>query len=109
MHWSSRECRQSGDISIQNSGSLKLLDKFTYLDSSVPSTESDISMHLVKAWIASDRLSIFRKSDLSDKKKGISSKQWLHQYYFTDASHRRRQNVLRKSWKGTAQEYYELY
>ena len=34
---------QRGDISILNGGSLKLVDKFTYLGSSVSSTENDIS------------------------------------------------------------------
>ena len=40
-----------------------------YFGSSVSSTESDINMHLVKAWIVIDRLSIIWKSDLSDKIK----------------------------------------
>ena len=34
---------QKGDISTQNSSSLKLVDKFTYLGSSVSSTETDIN------------------------------------------------------------------
>ena len=41
-----------------NGGSLKLEDKFMYLGSSISSTESDISMCLVKPWTAIDRLSI---------------------------------------------------
>ena len=45
------------------------MDKFTYLDSSVSSTESDINMRLEKAWTAVDRLAIIWKSDLSDKIK----------------------------------------
>ena len=47
---------QRGNISIQNSSSLKLVDKFTYLGSSVSSTETDINMQLAKAWTAIDRL-----------------------------------------------------
>ena len=35
---------QIGDISTQNGSSLKLVDKFTYLRSSVSSTETDIGM-----------------------------------------------------------------
>ena len=35
---------QSGDISTLNSRSLKLVDKFTYLGSSISSTEDDINM-----------------------------------------------------------------
>ena len=34
---------QRGDISLLNSSSLKLVDKFTCLGSSVPSTETDIN------------------------------------------------------------------
>ena len=41
---------QRRDISTQKSVSLKLLDKFTYLGSSVSSTENDIKMGLTKAW-----------------------------------------------------------
>ena len=40
---------QTGDISTLNSSSLKLVDKFAYLGSSVSSTETDINMHLAKA------------------------------------------------------------
>ena len=43
---------QTGDISIQNGNALKLVDKFTYLGSSVSSTETDIDMRLAKAWTA---------------------------------------------------------
>ena len=43
---------QTGDISTQGGSSLKLVDKFTYLGSSVSSTEKDINMRLVKAWTA---------------------------------------------------------
>ena len=46
-----------------------LLYKFTYLRSSVSSTEKDIDTRLTKAWTAIDRLSIIRKSDLTDKMK----------------------------------------
>ena len=60
---------QEGDISTLNGGSLKLVDKLTYLGSRVSSTESDINMRLVKPWIAIDKLSIIWKSDLTDKIK----------------------------------------
>ena len=56
-------------ISTLNSGSLKLMDKFTYHCSSVSSTESNINMRLVKAWTSIDKLSIIWKADLSDKIK----------------------------------------
>ena len=60
---------QRGDIATLNGSSLKLVDKFTYLGSSVSSTETDIYTRLVKAWTANDSLSIIWKSDLTDKIK----------------------------------------
>ena len=60
---------QTGDISTLDGNSLKLFDKFTYLGSSVSSTEKDIDTRLTKAWKAIDRLSIIWKSDLTDKMK----------------------------------------
>ena len=49
---------QKGNISTLDGTSLKLVDKFTYLGSSVSSTEKDIDTRLTKAWTAIDRLSI---------------------------------------------------
>ena len=60
---------QTDDISTPNGTSLKLVDKFTYLGSSVPSTEKDIDTRLTKAWTTIDRLSIIWTSDLTDKIK----------------------------------------
>ena len=48
---------------------LLLFPKFTYLGSSVLSTEKDIDTRLTKAWTAIDKLSIIWKSDLTDKMK----------------------------------------
>ena len=53
---------QTGDISTLNGSSLKLVDKFTYLGSSVSSTETDIDTRLTKAWTAINRLSVIWKS-----------------------------------------------
>ena len=60
---------QKGDISTLDGTSLNLVDKFTYLGSSVSWTEKDIDTRLTKAWAAIDRLSIIWKSDLTDKMK----------------------------------------
>ena len=60
---------QTSNISTQGGSSLKLVDKFTYLGSSVSSTEKDIDTRLTKAWKAIDKLSIIWKSDLTDKMK----------------------------------------
>ena len=60
---------QTGDISTLNGRSLKLVDKFTYLGSSVSSTENDIDTRLTKPWTAINKLSVIWKSDLTDKMK----------------------------------------
>ena len=72
----------------QRGSSLKLVDKFTYLGSSVSSTEKDINMQLAKAWTAIDRLSVIWKSNLTDKiKRSFFSKQQSCQYCYIDALH----------------------
>ena len=48
---------------------MKLVDKFTYIGSSVSSTETDINMRPAKAWTALDRLSVIWNSNLTDKTK----------------------------------------
>ena len=60
---------QTGDISTLDGNSLNLVDKFTYLGSSVSSTEKDIYTRLAKVWTTIDRLSIIWKSDQTDKMK----------------------------------------
>ena len=60
---------QTDDISTLDRTSLKVVDKFTYLESSVSSTEKDIDTRLTKVWTAIDRLSIIWKSDLTYKMK----------------------------------------
>ena len=52
---------QTGDISSLDGTPLKLVDKFTYLGSSVSSTKKDIDTRLTKAWTAINRLSIIWK------------------------------------------------
>ena len=60
---------QAGDISTLDGTSLKLVDKFTYLGSSVSSTEKDIDTRITKTWTAIDKLSVIWKSDQTDKRK----------------------------------------
>ena len=69
--WNSNYSRKIiiGDISTLNGSSLKLVDKFTYLGSSVSSTETVINTRFAKAWTAINRLSVIWKSDLTDKMK----------------------------------------
>ena len=68
---------QRGDISTLNGSSLKLVDEFTYLGSSVSSTEKN-STGLAKAWTANDKLSAISKSDLTDKIKRFDTVIWMH-------------------------------
>ena len=56
---------QTGDSITLDGTPLKLVDKFTYLGSSVLS----IDTQLTKAWTAINRLSIIWKSDLTEKMK----------------------------------------
>ena len=82
---------QRYDISTQNGSSPKLVDTFTYPGSSVISTEKDINTGLAKAWIATNRLSVIRKSDLTDKIKRsffpssgrVDTSIWMH---YTDTN-----------------------
>ena len=76
---------QRSDIPTLNSGSLKLEDKFNYLESSVSYTENDINTRRAKSWTAIDRLLVIRKSDRSDKIKQFFSSSsrdhtavWMH-------------------------------
>ena len=71
---------QRGDVSTLNSSSLKIVDKFTYIRSSVSSTETDINMRLAKVWTTIDRLSVICKSELNDKIKHsfFQAAIWMH-------------------------------
>ena len=60
---------QTGYISTLGDTSLKLVDKFIYLGSSVSSTKKDIDTQLTKTWTAINRLSVIWKSDLTNKMK----------------------------------------
>ena len=55
---------QRSEISTRNGRSLKLVDKFPYLGSSISSTENDITTRIEKAWTAIDSLSVIWKSEL---------------------------------------------
>ena len=59
----------NNNINNNNNNYYYYYDKFTYLGSSVESTEKDIETRLTKAWTAINRLSIIWKSDLTDKMK----------------------------------------
>ena len=67
--WMKLWYNQTGNITTLDGACLRLVDKFTYLGSSVSSTENDIDTRLMKAWTAIDRLSIIWKSDLTDEMK----------------------------------------
>ena len=58
---------REGAISFVSGSHLKLVDNFTYLGSSILSTEGDVNIRLAIAWTAIDRLSIIWKSYISDR------------------------------------------
>ena len=60
---------QRGKISTLKGGPLKLVDKFTYLRSSISSTKNDINAQLAKVKTAIDMLLVILKSGLTDKIK----------------------------------------
>ena len=62
-------CLKQGVIFTLSDKSLRLVDQSTYLGCNISSTEKYIHIHIGKAWIAIDRLSIIWKSDLFDKIK----------------------------------------
>ena len=59
----------TGNIFPLNGSSLKLVNKFNYLGSSVSSTETNNDTRLAKAWTAINRLLVIWNSDLIDKMK----------------------------------------
>ena len=110
---------QTGDISTLDGTPLKLVDKFTYLGSSVSSTEKDIDIQITKAWTAIDRLSVIWKSDLTDKMKhsffqvaimsillyGCTTwtlTKWLEKKLDSNYT-RMLRAILNKSWRNTPQ------
>ena len=62
-------CFNQTGYSTLNGSTLKLVDKFTYLGSSVTSTETGINTRQAKVWTTIDSLSVIWKSDLTDKMK----------------------------------------
>ena len=70
---------QKGDITTLDGTSLKLVDKFTYLGSSVSSTEKDIDTRLTKAWTAIDQLEHTYSSyvRIRDVTLTTSQKRWM--------------------------------
>ena len=69
MHTKRNTCALTLSIPTLDESSLKLVNKFTYLGSSVSSTEKDMNTRLTKAWTAIDKLSIIWKSDLTELMK----------------------------------------
>ena len=65
--------KQSGVISTLNYKPLKLVNYFTYLDSNISLTESDINICIGKAFTAIIRLLTIWKSNLSARINEISS------------------------------------
>ena len=83
-----RQKRTWGIIPTLKGGSLKLVDKLTYLGSTVSPTKNDINTWLAKAWTAIDKRLIIKMSGLSNKIKcGFFSKQQSYQNYYMYSPH----------------------
>ena len=93
------QLNQTGYICILGGSSLNLVDKFTYLGSSVSSTEKDIDTRLAKSLKAIDRLAVIWKSDLTDKMKQFLPSRSCR-YCYMDALHGRWLNGWRKKLDG---------
>ena len=95
---------QRGDIATLNCSSLKLVDKFTYLWSSVSSTETDINTRITKAWTAVDRLLIIWKSHLTVKTKRSFFQASVVSILLYGST-----TWMEKSWTAITEECYEKY
>ena len=73
---------QRSNISTLNGSSLKLVNKFTYLGSSLSSTETDINKWLAKEWTAIDRLSVIWKSNRCPWCNGYRRRNWTRRHEF---------------------------
>ena len=84
------------------------MEKFTYLGSSISSTENDIKTRLAKAWVAICRQLVLRKSDLFGQiKRSFFSKK--RSYLFLYRCSTSTLSAWRKSLKAITQECYNLY
>ena len=89
-----------GDISTLKGGSLKLVNKFTYLGSSVSSTENYINTQLAKTWATLCRLSVIWKKELSYKIKRDFFPGNSHVYTIICVHHMDADQVYReKAWR----------
>ena len=93
---------RSGYISSLSGDSLKLVENFTYLGSSVSSTENGINTRLLIGYRS------YGSQTYPIKYNTVFSKQQSCPYYCMDAQLKRWLNVLRKSLTAIAPGYYEL-
>ena len=100
---------QTGDISTLGGSSLKLVDEFTYIRSSVSSTEKDVDTRLAKPWTAIGSYRSYGSQTWPIKWNAVSSKQWSCRYCYMDALHGRWVNGRRKSLTATTQKCCEQF
>ena len=80
---------QSGVISTQKGGLLKLVVEFTYIGSSVSSNETDVNTWLAKAWAASIGYQSYGSQTWPIKWNAVFSQQRSCRYYYMDEVHGR--------------------
>ena len=98
--------KQTGDISTLDGTSLKLVDMFTYLGSSVSSTEKDIDTRLMKLSIG---FRSYGSQTWPIKWNVVSSRQRSYWYCYMDALLGHELNSWRGSWTAITQECCEQY
>ena len=94
-------------ISTLYGRSLKLVDKFTYLGSSILSTENDINTRLAKAWTVIDRRSVIWKSNISDEiKHSVSQAAIMSMLFYGCITWTMTKHMEKKNLTAIAQELY---
>ena len=76
---------------------LNLVDRFTYLESNISSTESEVNICIGKAQPASDRL--FTISDLSDKIRFLPSCGYVSTYVWMHHLDSNKMHEVKTSWE----------
>ena len=98
--------KQEEAISTLSGKLLKLVDKFTYLGSSISSTESDVNICLAKVWSAIHKL---WKSDLSNKIKQDFFQVVALMILLYGCTSWTPTKCMEKNYMGTTQECYKLH
>ena len=93
---------QTGNISTLDGIPLKLVDKLTYLGSSVSSTEKDIDTRLTKPWTAINSYRSYRNQTWPIKWNAVSFRQLSYRYCYMDSNKTAKEEARRQLHKNVA-------